>query len=258
MGAQHFGADTVERVRGYRMSLPLFVVYLGLDIDLVAQGVPNSNLIVWGSYDVEGVYRQIESGKLPDEDFVYITIASLKDPTSRRLAPPGYSNLQIMTLVPPDYGVFHADPAGAEAWAYHRDPEYKRRKEALSERLLTAAERFLPDLRAHVDWREAATPATLERYTHATGGTSYGIELAFDQMGPLRLGPATEVGGLYVCGASAPAGHGIGGVLRGGVAAASAILERDLMREVVKGKVLGDADLLPPIDPDWDPWRQSH
>jgi all-trans-retinol 13,14-reductase len=258
VGEEHFSADTVERVRAFRMSLPLFVVYLGVGIDYVAEGRPNSNLMAWGSYDIERIYAQLEAGQMPDEDFVYITIASLKDPTNRRLAPPGHSNVQVMTLVPRDYGMFHVDPDGAESWSYHRDAEYKQRKEALTQRLLAAAERFLPDLRAHIDWQEAATPATLERYTHATSGTSYGIELAFDQMGPLRLGPATEIGGLYLCGASAPAGHGIGGVLRGGVAAASAILGRDLMREVVKGDILGDPDRLPPVTSDWDPWRVSH
>jgi phytoene dehydrogenase-like protein len=258
VGDEYFSPDTVERVRTFRMSLPLFVVYLGVDIDYVAQGRPNSNLMVWGSYDIERIYAELEAGEMPAEDFVYITIASLKDPTSRRLAPPGHSNVQVMTLVPRDYGVFHVDPEGAESWSYHRDPEYKRRKQALTEKLLNAAERFLPGVRAHIDWQESATPATLERYTHTTSGTSYGIEFAFDQMGPLRLGPATEIGGLYLCGASAPAGHGIGGVLRGGVAAASAILERDLMRAVVKGEMLGDPDRLPPVASDWDPWRASH
>ena len=56
---------------------------------------------------------------------------------------------------------------------------------------------------------EAATPVTQERFTHSTGGTSYGIEFATDQMGPARLGYATEVEGLFLCGASTPAGHGI-------------------------------------------------
>jgi len=258
VGEQHFNADTVERVRSFRMSLPLFVVYLGVDVDYVAQGRPNTNLMLWGSYDIERVYAQLEAGHMPDEDFLYITIASLKDPTNPRLAPPGHSNVQVMTLVPRDYGMFHVDPDGAESWAYHRDREYKRRKEALTERLLAGAERLLPGVRAHIDWQEAATPATLERYTHATGGTSYGIEWACDQMGPLRLGPATEIGGLYLCGASAPTGLGIANVLRSGVAAAAAILGRDLMGEVVKGGIIGDPDRLPPVSDDWDPWRMSH
>ena len=35
------------------------------------------------------VSRLPSAGRMPDEDFVYITIASLKDPTNQRLAPPG-------------------------------------------------------------------------------------------------------------------------------------------------------------------------
>jgi hypothetical protein len=62
VGEQYFAADTVERVRAFRMALPLFVVYLGLDLDLAAQGVPNRNLIKWGSYDIEGIYEQLEAG----------------------------------------------------------------------------------------------------------------------------------------------------------------------------------------------------
>jgi all-trans-retinol 13,14-reductase len=258
VGEAHFNRETVERVRAFRMSLPLFVVYLGVKVDYVVEGFPNSNIMAWGTYDIERIYTQLEAGRVPDEDLVYITIASVKDPTNRRLAPPGHSNVQVMTLVPRDYGAFHVDADGAESWAYRRDPEYALRKRALTERLLASAERFLPGLRQHIDWQESATPATQERYTHSTGGTSYGIELAFDQMGPLRLGPSTEVEGLYLCGASAPAGHGIGGVLRGGVAAASAVLQRDLMRAVVKGDVLGNAERLPEISDAWDPWRMSH
>jgi hypothetical protein len=77
-------------------------------------------------------------------------------------------------------------------------------------------------------------------------------------MGPLRIGPRTEIPGLYLCGASTPWGHGIGSVLRGGVAAASAVLDRDLMQAVTAGQVLGDRDRLPPLREGWDAWRASH
>jgi all-trans-retinol 13,14-reductase len=120
------------------------------------------------------------------------------------------------------------------------------------------AERVVPGLAGHIDWQETATPVTQERFTHSTGGTSYGIEFACDQMGPLRIGPGTEVPGLYLCGASTPWGHGIGSVLRGGVAAAGAVLGRDLMPAIVAGEVLGDRDSLPPLRADWDAWRASH
>lgn len=258
VGAEHFPPETIERVRAFRMALPLFVIYLGLDIDLAAQGLGNTNLIMWGGYDIEGIYDQLEAGRIPDEDLVYVTVASTKDPTNRRLAPPGYSNVQIMTLVPREYALWNVDADHVAAGDYHRDPEYKQRKAALAERLMAAAERLVPGLRDHIDWEEAATPATQERFTHSTGGTSYGIEYATDQMGPLRMGPRTEIPGLYLCGASTPSGHGIGSVLSGGVLAAAAVLEKNLMRQVLSGDVLGDRDRLPPLRDDWDPWRECH
>jgi phytoene dehydrogenase-like protein len=99
---------------------------------------------------------------------------------------------------------------------------------------------------------------TQERFTRSTGGTSYGIEFACDRIGPLRIGPRTEVPGLSLCGASTPWGHGVGSVLRGGVAAASAVLERDLMGAVVAGELVGDPARLPPVREPWDAWRASH
>jgi phytoene dehydrogenase-like protein len=124
--------------------------------------------------------------------------------------------------------------------------------------MIATAERMLPGIREHIDWKEAASPVTQERFTRSTGGTSYGIALSLDQVGPFRMGPATEVPGLFLCGASTPSGPGISGVMRGGVAAAGAVLETDLLKMVLDGEILGDRNLLPEIRKDWDPWRESH
>jgi all-trans-retinol 13,14-reductase len=97
-----------------------------------------------------------------------------------------------------------------------------------------------------------------ERFTRSTGGTSYGIEMSCNQAGPLRVGPRTEIPGLFLCGASTPSGPGIAGVMRGGVATAGEILEADLLKAVLAGRVFGDRDLLPELDEAWDPWRESH
>jgi all-trans-retinol 13,14-reductase len=258
VGDEHFPPETVERVRSFRMAHPLFVVYLGLDVDLVAQGTPNTNYFVWSSYDIEGAYDAIEAGRMPDEDVVFATVTSTRDPASRHVAPEGHTNLQLMTLVPSDYGIWNVDRSPAEGGRYHRDPEYRRRKDALSERLIEAAERVLPGLRDHIDWKEAASPVTQERFTRSTGGTSYGIELSLDQIGPFRMGPATEVPGLFLCGASTPSGPGVSGVLRSGVIAASAVLGKNLFRAVLEGEVFGDLDRLPALRDDWDAWRESH
>jgi phytoene dehydrogenase-like protein len=260
VGAAHFAPRTTERVRSFRMSLPLFATYVGLDLDFAELGHPNTNWWIWGSYDIEGIYETIEGGCFSDTPLAYVTAASLKDPTNPHLAPRGATNLQIMTLVPPDYGVWHVErgPHEARSNRYHVDPEYRRRKAELAGQLVEIAESVLPGLREHIAWQESASPVTHERFTHSTGGTSYGLEFACDQMGPLRMGPETEVGGLYLCGASTPSGHGIANVMRSGVVAASAVLETDLMKLLRSGEVLGDPNRLPPLRPDWDPWRESH
>ncbi len=258
VGEEHFSSQTTARVRDLRMSIPLFITYIGLDIDLAELGWKNSNHFIWGSYDIEGIYERLERGELADDAMAYITVASLKDPESRHIAPRGHTNLQIMTLVPRDYAIWNVDEGPAEGGSYHRDPNYRRPKAEMVERLIDSAERVLPGIREHVDWKEAATPVTQERFTHSTGGTSYGIELAADQLGPLRPGPTTEIPGLFLVGASTPSGAGISGVMNGGIATASAVLETDLWKAIREGEVFGDRELLPELTADWDAWRESH
>ena len=258
VGEEHFKSETVERVRAFRMTLPLYVVYLGLELDLAALELPNTNYWIWGTYDIEGIYDQLENGELPDEKLAYLTVTSIRDPESQQVAPRGYTNLQVMTLVPREYAVWNVEKGPAEGGRYHRDAEYRRRKEQLAEQLLETAEQVIPGLRKHIDWKEAATPVTQERFTRSTGGTSYGIEFATDQMGPMRVGPETDIPGLFLCGASTPSGHGISNVMLSGVRAAGAATETDLLALVLKGERLGDPSLLPPLREDWDAWRESH
>ena len=106
------------------------------------------------------------------------------------------------------------------------------------DQLIDSAEEILGDLRPHILWEEAATPMTQTRYTLSTDGSSYGIELATDQFGPLRPDFKTAIDGLFLAGASTRRGHGIVGAMNGGVEAASAVLGRNLREEVEAGRGL--------------------
>ena len=256
VGEEHFSQETVARVRQYRMALPLFCVYLGLDIDL-RERMPSTNYLYYTSFDIEGPYQDCYQGRVPSELPVFITVASVKDPDSETIAPKGYSSLEVMTVVPPDYRLWALEegPAGGEK--YHRNPEYRSFKDELTDRLVEGAAQVIPEIRDHIVWKEAASPITQERYTLSTGGTSYGIELACDQFGPNRPAPTTEIAGLYLAGASTVFGHGIAGVMRGGVGCASAVIGRDLFAEVASGRVFGDPTRLTGGGPGWDPWEAS-
>lgn len=230
VGAEHFPPEVVEATEGYAMALPLFVVYLILDRDLAAEGVPNANVFVVPTDDVEGDYAALEAGRMPAEPMAYITFTSLKDPTNERLCRPGQTNLQIMTLVPADLGYWGLTEGPAHGERYRRNPAYLARKAEITEQLLDIAERVVPGLRDHIVHLEEASPVTHERFTRSTGGTSYGIACSPDQFALHRPGYRTAVEGLYLVGASTVSAHGIAAVMGGGVAVASTILGADARR----------------------------
>lgn len=153
-------------------------------------------------------------------------------------------------------------PAEYEFWgggdpmagtAYKWNPGYRERKAEIEAVLLERTLRALPELRGHIAWQESATPLTHERFTLSR--MPYGPENAKDQIGPFRrLSVKTEIGGLYLAGASTAYLYGIAFTLRGGVGTASHILGRDLLAEFRRGLVLADRSALPEHGTGWDPF----
>jgi all-trans-retinol 13,14-reductase len=244
VGREHLTPATVARVEKYRMALPLFSVYLGLDIDL-ADRLPNSTYWCYPHTDVEGLYRDLYEGRTPDEVPIFLTSATTKDPGNPHAAPPGHSTLEVMCLAP--QGAFWPGSDG-----YRQDPGYAALKERLTEQLIDRAATVIPGLRQHIVWREASSPLTHERFTAASLGSCYGLEMAADQIGPRRPGPRTEIRGLWLTGASTRWGNGIVGAVSSGLGTAGAVLRRPLSAEVKAGAVIADPAKLSPIGPEWD------
>jgi phytoene dehydrogenase-like protein len=63
-----------------------------------------------------------------------------------------------------------------EDWATLDENLYRTRKEELIARSVKDLERYLPDVEGKIDWTEAATPRTFNRYTLHTRGTSFGTK----------------------------------------------------------------------------------
>ncbi|MBI3886842.1 MAG: NAD(P)/FAD-dependent oxidoreductase [Opitutae bacterium] len=61
-------------------------------------------------------------------------------------------------------------------WKALSDDQYQAEKTRLIEESITALERLIPDVRAKIDWMEAATPRTIEHYTKHWAGTSFGTK----------------------------------------------------------------------------------
>lgn len=105
-------------------------------------------------FDLDGLLARYDpfSGGEP----LGITVPTVEDPG---LAPAGHDVLLIHELIPVGYRC-----------------DWERDKDALLRRLLRTTERVMPSLAERVVHAEAATPATLERYTGNRGGAAYGWE----------------------------------------------------------------------------------
>ncbi len=224
---------TVERARGWEMSPALGVLYLGALRAGLGARTANTNYWIFNGYDQERMYADTRAGRFSDDPMAYVSIASLKDPTNRRLAPEGIVNLQIMTLAPSAPSAWGVSNAEVESGAYSDVPAYVEHKRVLERRLIAGAERVFPGLGEHVVFSELSSPLTHSRYTLSSGGTSYGIALTPAQFLHRRPGARTEIDGLVLCGASLRTGHGIMGAMMSGVMAAAEVAGPSVVKDAL-------------------------
>ena len=112
-----------------------------------------------------------------------------------------------------------------------RGDDYLRRKNSIEERLLTALERFVPNVRGAIDVAEVSTPLTYETFTKRERGGFMGVESTPDRFRQMWLRASTPLEGLYLSGQDVTT-DGVIGALMGGVICASAITGKDLLSEI--------------------------
>ena len=256
VGPEHWSPEAVRRAEESVMAIGLVVAYLVVDIDLASDRPPR-NEALFTTMDLEAYYEVLERGEWPEDPFVFVAMASAKDPANPHLCPPGHTNFQLMTLAPRGYRTWGVEDGPTHGARYRRLPEYRDRKAWITEKLLEGGEKLLGPFRDHIVHLETATPLTQERYTRSTEGTSYGLRFDPSQSGANRPEHRTEIDGLWMVGASTFTGHGIGGAMVGGAIAAGSIVDRPLLVESVLGTQLVDAAMIPPDPPDFDPVEVS-
>jgi len=262
VGAEQLPRRLTRRTDRFQMSMPLFNVYLGLNLDLRDQ-LPNTNYFSFPKLEPADLSHDLmdRAGELNEAQIQdmysripgFVSIQSNKDPDNERIAPRGFTNLEVMSGAPGDFRFWGVKTGPYDGGRYRKGADYLARKDEFTELLIDRAAAVIPNLRDHIIWSEAGSPVTQERYTLSSEGTSYGIDLSWKQFGPLRPTPRTPVKGLFLAGASNSWGPGVEGAMASGLGAASLILGRDLAGELRRGKVYGDPTVLPVIGPDWDP-----
>lgn len=198
VGRENLPPRLLRRAEKMKMALPLVTVYLALDIDL-RDRLPNSTQWIYPHTDVEAMYADAYAGRIGTQVPVFMTSGTLKDASGTHTAPAGQSTLELVTIAPPQFatwGLVAGGPTAGER--YSRNEDYLAAKEAITEAVIDTACLVLPELRDHIVHREASTPVTQERFTLATHGSVYGLEMTWDQIGPWRPDVRTPIEGLFL------------------------------------------------------------
>jgi phytoene dehydrogenase-like protein len=175
VGAEHFEAGFVEEVRAMRLNHSSTQVFVGLK--------PG---------------EAIDAGRCGDLLFsstapVFRTEQLLGRETTSRT----YSFYPPQRVAGGGAQIVVTANARYEDWAGLSVEEYRRRKRDMVEGALDALEQYVPGVRRKLDWAEAATPLTFERYTGHPCGSGFGTK--FEGMEISRRLPE-QVAGLYHAG----------------------------------------------------------
>ena len=191
-----------KKVQLLRPSEGAFYAFIGTDLDLPSLGITDANIHHHEDFDVNRLYEIMTAPTLQETvPNYFITSPSVKDPQGGH-APPGRHVVEILTYI--SYSVF-------EKWAnspsMRRGEEYEALKRKIGERLVKAAERYIPNLSEHLDHVEYATPLSNEYWVNVVKGGNYGPEMTPDQMGPGRFSTFTAgIEGLFLVGAGTMSG----------------------------------------------------
>ncbi len=182
-------------------SLSMFVVYLGIDSSF--KELPDAGTNIWflPHYDLDALYQEARSGSA--------------------------SNVFMLRVVPDQQSII----AFAQTSFRTEDYWHKNKQTQLELYLKTIETNIIPGLSEHIIFQNAATPATLLRYTLNYQGASYGWEATPDQLALRDFHRPSFVQGLYLSGHWTTQGLGIPGVIYGAADTAKSLLKRCKPRE---------------------------
>ncbi len=195
VGREHLPADYVRGIEEAKPSISNFVLYLGLDRDLQAEGFTDHEMFVVDGYDSNASYQAALDGDFARTG-LSITNYSIAD---RGSAPEGGTVLNIFSLA--DWNSDNQWGTGGNLENYSDNPQYNELKNAATEILLDRTEKLIPGLRKSIKYIEVGTPITNWRYSRNIGGAIYGTDQTVDNSYGARLNAKTPIKNLFLTGA---------------------------------------------------------
>jgi prolycopene isomerase len=197
-----------REMHGRSLSPSAFTLYIGCDCEPEELGITGSMTFLAATTDISDKnlldMQRLDLG----EQFMALSCYDVADPD---FSPPGACQISVVTL---KYG---------EPWLRVPPAEYHRVKFRVAEAMLGRVEAAFPEVRAHIEEIEAATPLTHMRYLGHPCGAIYGFEQYTKDSMFFQPGRKSPVPGLSF--ASGWTGDcGFQPTLEAGAAAARAII----------------------------------
>ncbi len=152
-GRESFSDEYLEKADKIRVNNSSCQVYIGIKEDCVIDDI--------GDLLFTSTAEEFDSEELLDLHTKSKTF-SLYYPKTR----PGHDRYTIVASMNSRFS----------DWAGMDEKTYEEEKEKLISRTLIDLERYLPGVEEKINWLEAATPSTFNRYTLHTNGTSFGTK----------------------------------------------------------------------------------
>ncbi len=152
-GEEYFSDAFLEKADAIRVNNSSCQVYFGIGEDFAIENV--------GDLLFTSTAPFFDSDELLDMHTRSKTF-SIYSPKTR----PGHNRYTIVASMNSRYN----------DWAKLDDEAYQKEKKHLITRTLADLKRYFPGIEGKIDWMEAATPKTFQRYTLHTRGTSFGTK----------------------------------------------------------------------------------
>lgn len=175
VGSEYFSSEYMSKVNEVRLNTSSCQVYMGLRD---GESIPFIGDLIFTSEDRDFSTDLILSPKVGSQTF------SLYYPEMR-------------PHLTPKYAIVSSSNARYEDWKNLTPEEYEKQKAYLIERAISGLEKILPDIRSKIDYVDAATPLTVERYTLHERGASFGTK--FEGL-EVSMNMHKEISGLFHAG----------------------------------------------------------
>ncbi len=221
------GRVLLDRLRRVHPSYPHVCLYMGLKESAAALNLPKSNFWIYPGYDHDAnleKYLKDRSSPLP---VTYISFPSAKDPDWEK-DHPGTATIEAVGVVPYEW-FSHWE---GSRWR-KRGSDYEQLKNEFTQRLLEQVYRFVPQVKDKIDYAELSTPLSTRHFANYGHGEIYGIDHTPERFRLRWLRPQTPIKNLFLTGQDICTA-GYGGALMGAVLAASAVLRRNVIKEIME------------------------